>query len=85
MINDDYDDADYDDYNNDDNDGVDINKASIDLPSKPSINLYNDFYFLILKPHHQYPFIHPCVVSQQQSHLNYDYCQTATTQHMHVI
>ena len=40
--------ADYDDYNNDDNDGVlyDINKASIDLlPSKPSINQYNDFYF----------------------------------------
>ena len=47
MINADYDDADYDDYNNDDNDGVlyDIYKASIDLPSKPSINQYNDFYF----------------------------------------
>jgi len=42
MINDDY-----DDYNNDDNDGVlyDVDMASIDLPSKPSINLYNDFYF----------------------------------------
>lgn len=37
---------DYDDDNNDVNDGVfnDINKASIDLPSKPSINQYNDFF-----------------------------------------
>ena len=81
MINADYDDADYNDYNNDNYDGVlyDIYKASIDLPSKPSINLYNDFLFLNLKPHHQYLFIHPCVISQKQSHLK------ATTQHMHII
>jgi hypothetical protein len=47
MINDDYDDCNNynDDYNIDDNDGVfnDINKASIDPPSKPSINQYNNF------------------------------------------